>query len=105
MCNATINATSAPTEPKDAADITEEDIMTRNEIIDLVQKTLDAETKWEDETFEEVLKRIESHDYPPMKNDVKSQQEKDDIHAMTEHINYKRGMLNLAVKIMQSVKD
>jgi hypothetical protein len=76
--------------------------MTNRELLELVADTLEREQAKEKEEFEPILKRIEERPALGHK-ELPSPEEREDKRLLTEHINYQRGMQNLAVKIMEQL--
>lgn len=80
--------------------------MTNREFLELVVGTHEREWAKEEKEFTPIMKRIEDDAYPPTQKGEQSAERREDRHSLTEHINYQRGMQNLAVKIMERlVKD
>jgi hypothetical protein len=69
----------------------------------MVSDTLDRERVKEKIEFEPILKRIESRPTLGPK-EIPSPEEREDKRLLTEHINYQRGMLHMAVKIMEQLR-
>lgn len=77
--------------------------MKAKEFLGMVADTLEEESAKEKKEFDPVMQRIEDATYPPTQKGEMSSEEREDRRLLTEHINYQRGMQNLAVKLMEKL--